>query len=63
MLTSQVSEAEGKELASQLKCAWIETSARHNANVAKVFELVLAEVEKSSTQDGAEPQPSKCSVM
>lgn len=29
----QVSEAEGKELAQQLKCAWVETSARHNANV------------------------------
>lgn len=29
----QVSEAEGKELAQSLHCAWIETSARHNANV------------------------------
>ena len=35
MLTSQVSEAEGKELANQLKCAWVETSARHNANVGE----------------------------
>lgn len=59
----QVSEAEGKELAQQLQCAWVETSARHNANVAKVFELVLAEIEKASTQNGTEPQPSKCTVM
>jgi len=29
----QVSEQEGKELAQSLKCAWVETSARHNANV------------------------------
>ncbi|WFD31906.1 GTP-binding protein [Malassezia sp. CBS 17886] len=59
----QVSEAEGKALAQSLKCAWTETSARHNANVVKVFELVLAEIEKSSAPGGADPQPSKCCVM
>lgn len=31
----QVSEQEGKQLASSLKCAWVETSARHNANVGE----------------------------
>lgn len=30
---------------------------------AKVFELVLAEIEKASSPGGAEPQPSKCVVM
>ncbi|PWN49429.1 hypothetical protein IE53DRAFT_317667 [Violaceomyces palustris] len=59
----QVSEAEGKELAARLKCAWVETSARHNANVAKVFELMLQETEKGSQEGGPEPQPSKCYIM
>ncbi|SHO79307.1 Similar to S.cerevisiae protein RHB1 (Putative Rheb-related GTPase) [Malassezia sympodialis ATCC 42132] len=59
----QVPEAEGKALAQSLHCAWVEASARHNANVTKVFELVLAEIEKASAPGGAEPQPSKCTIM
>lgn len=31
----QVSEEEGQELANQLKCAWVEVSARHNQNVGE----------------------------
>ena len=31
---SQVPEAEGKALAQSLHCAWVEASARHNANVS-----------------------------
>lgn len=34
-LFRQVSEEEGKELASQLKCAWVETSARHDVNIGE----------------------------
>ncbi|GAC94593.1 hypothetical protein PHSY_002166 [Pseudozyma hubeiensis SY62] len=59
----QVSEAEGKQLAAQLKAAWIEVSARHNANVAKAFESMLGETDKGTTEGGPEPQPSKCIVM
>ncbi|KAI3478784.1 hypothetical protein L1887_59187 [Cichorium endivia] len=59
----QVSEAEGKQLASQLKAAWIEVSARHNANVAKAFEAMLGETEQGTQEGGPEPQPSKCIVM
>lgn len=33
---SQISEQEGKDLAAQLQCAWVETSARHNANVGEL---------------------------
>ncbi|KAI3614660.1 hypothetical protein CBS9595_003931 [Malassezia furfur] len=58
-----VSEAEGKELAQQLKCAWVETSARHNANVAKVFDLMLGEIEKSLNPGASEAQSSSCTVM
>lgn len=59
----QVSEAEGKALASNLKAAWLEVSARHNANVAKAFEQMLGETEKGAVEGGPEPQPSKCTVM
>lgn len=59
----QVSEAEGRALAQALHCAWVETSARHNANVGKVFELVLAEIEKAAGAGGAEAPPSRCVVM
>lgn len=59
----QVSEQEGKELADSLKAGWVETSARHNANVAKVFESMLSQTEKGTAEGGPEPQPSKCNVM
>ncbi|PWN97492.1 putative ras-related GTP-binding protein [Tilletiopsis washingtonensis] len=59
----QVSEQEGKDLAQQLQCAWVETSARHNANVSKVFELMLGETERGTTKENPEPAPSKCDVM
>ncbi|PWN90682.1 hypothetical protein FA10DRAFT_241559 [Acaromyces ingoldii] len=59
----QVSEEEGQELANQLKCAWVEVSARHNQNVAKVFELMLGETERGTTEGGPEPQSSKCTIV
>lgn len=52
----QVSEQEGKQMAIDLKGAFIETSARHNENVLKSFELVLGEIEKS--QNAAHRQES-----
>lgn len=42
----QVSVEEGKALSIEWKCAWTEASARHNENVARAFELIIAEVEK-----------------
>ena len=53
---------EGQKLGHDLKCGWIETSARENTNVAKAFELMIAEIEKASEPD----KPAgggKCSVM
>lgn len=58
----QISAEEGQKLGQELKCGWIETSARENINVTKAFELMIAEVEKSSEPD----KPAgggKCSVM
>ncbi|PWN46374.1 ras-domain-containing protein [Ceraceosorus guamensis] len=59
----QVTEQETAELASQLHCAWIETSARHNINISKVFELMLGETDGNTEAGKTEPEPSKCCVM
>ncbi|KAK9473487.1 small GTPase superfamily [Dipodascopsis tothii] len=42
----KVETAEGKALAAQFSCPFVETSARHNANIAKAFELLIAEIER-----------------
>lgn len=58
----QVSAAEGRDLAARCRCAFTEASARYNDNVAKAFELMIAEVEKS--QNPGEPAgDGKCAVM
>jgi len=58
----QVPAVEGAQLAEEFKCGFTEASARLNTNVAKSFELVIAEVEKS--QDPNEPPgDGKCCVM
>ncbi|KAI0089167.1 small GTPase superfamily [Irpex rosettiformis] len=60
----QVAKDEGEELAKQNHAAWVETSAKTNTNVAKVFELCLGEIEKRSPSGGkAEPQASKCVIQ
>jgi len=45
-----------------LGAAWIETSAKNNVNVAKVFELCLGEIEKR-TLNGNAPKESQCVMM
>lgn len=58
----QVTAEEGKLLADEFKCTFTEASARYNENVAKAFELMIAEVEKS--QDPGQPTGGKqCVVM
>ncbi|KAK9459277.1 small GTPase superfamily [Lipomyces oligophaga] len=57
----QVETAEGKALADEFECPFVETSARHNANVTKVFELLIGEIEK---HDNPTPEPAnKCALM
>ncbi|KAL0577729.1 GTP-binding protein [Marasmius crinis-equi] len=60
----QVSAGEGEKLAQSLQAAFVETSAKTNINVGKVFELCLGEIEKRApnSQTG-EPQQSRCLVM
>lgn len=58
----RITEDQGKQLSQQLKGGFIETSARDDRNVAKAFESMIAEIEKTSEPD----KPAgggKCVVM
>ncbi|KAL1969086.1 hypothetical protein VTN77DRAFT_920 [Rasamsonia byssochlamydoides] len=58
----QVSLEEGRQLSEQFHCAFTEASARLDYNVAKAFDLMIGEIEKS--QNPSQPTGgSKCSVM
>ncbi|KAI6047210.1 small GTPase superfamily [Pisolithus marmoratus] len=60
----QVQPGEAEELAKIKQAAWVETSAKNNINVGKVFELCLGEIEKRSPRSKADqPEPSKCIIM
>jgi len=59
----QVQASEGEKLAQKNGAAWIETSAKNNINVGKVFELCLGEIEKRTAPNQTEPQPSRCVIM
>ena len=48
MAQRQVLTSQGEAKAAEWKCAFIETSAKHNQNIQKVFEMVLSEIEKVS---------------
>ena len=58
----RISKEQGEKLAQSLKGGFVETSARENINVAKAFEMMIAEIERSS-----EPEKpaggGKCLVM
>ncbi|ETN40619.1 uncharacterized protein HMPREF1541_04896 [Cyphellophora europaea CBS 101466] len=58
----KISPEQGQNLARELNCGWVETSARNNTNVGKAFEMMIAEIEKSQEPD----KPAgggKCCVM
>jgi Ras family protein len=57
----QVSTEEGKKAAQDWKCAFIETSAKHNQNISRVFDQMLGEIEKTR---GDEPvKASNCTIV
>ncbi|KAI0873586.1 rheb small monomeric GTPase RhbA [Hypoxylon argillaceum] len=58
----QVSQEDGRKLAEKFNCAWTEASARYNENVAKAFELLISQIEKS-VNPGEATGGSKCEVM
>lgn len=59
----QVSAIEGRKLADELGCGWVEASARYNENVTKSFEGMIVEIEKG--QEAGQPKDgnAKCAVM
>lgn len=58
----QVTVEDGKKLSERYNCAWTEASARYNENVAKAFELMIAQIEKA--QNPNEPTADgKCMMM
>ncbi|KAI6113701.1 small GTPase superfamily [Pisolithus croceorrhizus] len=64
LASRQVQPGEAEEFAKTKQAAWVETSAKNNVNVGRVFELCLAEIEKrSSHNQGDQPEPSRCITM
>lgn len=59
----QVSLTDGKKLAEELGCGYVEASARYNENVSKAFEGMIVEIEKG--QEAGQPKDgnSKCALM
>ena len=53
---------DGRKLAEEFNCAFTEASARLNTNVARAFEMMVGEIEKS--QNPNEPTGgAKCCLM
>jgi len=44
----QISTEEGKALADKWKCAFVETSAKHNENIVNIFTSLLAEIQQDA---------------
>jgi len=60
----QVDKMDGQKLSEDNKCAFEETSAKENINVGRVFELCLAQIEKSLPGGQTEPPAGKsCWIM
>ncbi|KAI9310725.1 ferrous iron transporter B [Dichotomocladium elegans] len=50
----QVTQQEGKELAERWNAPTLETSAKHNENVSKIFDMLIAEIEKANNPPSEE---------
>lgn len=58
----QVSAEDGRKVSEKIKCGWTEASAAYDENVAKAFEILIGEIEKSQSP-GEPPQKSNCCLM
>ncbi|OJJ42002.1 hypothetical protein ASPZODRAFT_137576 [Penicilliopsis zonata CBS 506.65] len=58
----QVSLDEGRSLADEFSCAFTEASARLDHNVARAFDLMIGEIEKSQNPSQP-PGGNKCVLM
>lgn len=60
----QVTREEGAALAASWgNTAFTETSARTNENVSRLFELVVAQIERDLNPEPEQPEKSGCAVM
>jgi len=59
----QVDSKDGETLAKEMDCAWIETSAKNDINIGKVFELCLQEIERNTAPNQTEPPAKSCTVQ
>jgi len=60
---SQLELPQAEALAEHLGCAWIETSAKDDINVDKVFELCLQEIEKPNLTASEPTKLYSCTVQ
>jgi Ras family protein len=64
VLSRQVTREEGAAIAKSWgKTAFIESSARHNENVGKIFDAMVAEIEKDMNPEPEVPEKSGCRIM
>ncbi|CAG8553076.1 6150_t:CDS:2 [Paraglomus brasilianum] len=48
----QLTPEDGRDLASKWGCSWIEASAKLHETTTRIFDLMIAEIEKSINPDG-----------
>lgn len=60
-LPRRVPAEEAKKLAEELKCPYIETSAKDNQNIYRVFESILVEIENALNPEN--PKSGNCFIM
>ncbi|KAL2918254.1 GTP-binding protein [Polyrhizophydium stewartii] len=58
----QVPTEEAQAIAAEWNCSYIETSAKHNQNIVKVFDLMLSEIEKTRGEPGEPDKRGSCIV-
>jgi len=56
----QISDAQGRSRAEELKCGWIEASAKYNEKVTEAFEGMIEEIIKVDPKDAI---ARRCSIM
>lgn len=59
----QVSTEEGQKLAQEWSCAFIETSAKHNQNIQRVFDQMMVEIEKVSSDGDVQNTQKNCIIL
>lgn len=60
-LQRQIQIQEGRALAKEIGCSFVETSARHNENISRIFELIILEITKQEAPK-EEEQTLGCSI-